>query len=148
MHLLIAIDLFLVELSHRLLQYMPQNKVIQALAQGGRQGFVEHESQSRHDTQMPPFARLAALILSGIHAQEVLNVAKLLVKKAPFDKNVMVLGPVEAPIFLLRGKYRYRLLVKAPSNINIQKWLSQWLTMFKIPRAVNIKVDIDPYSFM
>lgn len=128
--------------------YMPENAVIQALANGERNDFFQNESTSRELTQMPPYARLAAIIISAKQAMIAQSMAKQLAKNAPFDNNVSVLGPVEAPIFQLRGKYRYRLLVRTPTTINLQKWIKRWLATVKVPHSVKLKVDIDPYNFM
>lgn len=127
--------------------YMPENTVITALAKGQRNAFVACESASREITGMPPFARLAAVILSDADQQKAYAVARSLARSAPADDNVTVLGPVEAPLFLLRGKYRYRLLIKSKRTINLQKWLRSWLATVKLPGSLKLKVDIDPYSF-
>ena len=69
-------------------------------------------------------------------------------KTAPHTDYVSVLGPAPATLFLLRDKYRYRLMLKTTKNINIQQVLAQWLKMVKVPSTVKVEVDIDPYSFM
>ena len=68
--------------------------------------------------------------------------------KAAFNNSeISTLGPAPAPIYMLRGKYRYRLLLKTAKNIKIQEILKQWLKRVKIPASVRVEIDIDPYSF-
>ncbi len=128
--------------------YMPDNPVMQALVKGDRDGFILEEINRRKNSQMPPFGKLAAIIVSGRNEPDVKNTAINLAKSAPVSKGWQVLGPAPAPMFLLRGNYRYRLLVIADRRINIQKMLKEWLKGNKIPSSVRVKIDIDPYSFM
>ena len=95
----------------------------------------------------PPFGKLAALIISGTNQQQTAAVAAAFGKTAPNTDNISVLGPAPAPLFLLRDKYRYRLMLKTTRNINIQQVLQHWLQMVKTPSTVRVEVDIDPYSF-
>lgn len=61
---------------------------------------------------------------------------------------ITTLGPAPAPIFMLRGKFRYRLLLKTARAINIQEVIRTWLKRVQVPSSVRVQVDIDPYSFM
>jgi primosomal protein N' (replication factor Y) len=128
--------------------YMPENMVMQSLASGGRDEFISSESTSRKLTNMPPYSRLAGVIVSGRDDRQTALVAKAIVAAAPLQQSLRILGPVPAPLFLLRGKYRYRILVQSPRNINIQLWLKFLLERVKVPSSVKVKVDIDPYNFM
>lgn len=128
--------------------YMPENAVIHALAAGKRDAFLEAETNSRRRTNMPPFARMAAVIVSGKREAQVVAIARAIAAAAPVQDTVRVLGPVPAPIYRLRGHYRMRLLVKTSRQVHMQKWLRQWLARVKVPSAVKVKVDVDPYSFM
>ncbi|MCE3232065.1 MAG: primosomal protein [Rickettsiaceae bacterium] len=128
--------------------YMPENMVMQSLASGSRDEFIQTESTSRKLTNMPPYSRLAGVIVSGRNDKEVFMAARAIVAASPLQQSVRVMGPVPAPLFLLRGKYRYRILVQSPRNINIQGLLRSLLAKVKIPPSVKVKVDIDPYSFM
>ena len=96
---------------------------------------------------MPPFGKLASLIVSGIRKEEVEKIAIMLGKAAFNNSEISTLGPAPAPIYMLRGKYRYRLLLKTAKNIKIQEILKQWLKRVKIPASVRVEIDIDPYSF-
>lgn len=133
---------------HVILQsYMPEHPVMQALVSGARDRFMALEAQQREQAGMPPYGRLAALILDGTSEQEVAAFSRELARQAPQLRAIRVLGPAPAPLSLLRGRYRYRLLVKAPRNVSIQAYLSDWLARVMPSSRVRIKVDIDPYSF-
>ena len=126
----------------------PENNVLQALLNNDRQGFIEFEKQSRRLLHYPPFGKLAALIVSGTNAGLVEKTAVNLGRTAPHTEQIEVLGPAPAPLYLLKDKYRFRLLIKTSRTINIQNVLKEWLAMNKIPNNVRVEVDIDPYSFM
>lgn len=125
----------------------PENNVLKALLANDRALFIDFEKESRQMLHYPPFGKLAALIISGSNQQQTAAVAAAFGKTAPNTDNISVLGPAPAPLFLLRDKYRYRLMLKTMRNINIQQVLSQWLKMVKVPSTVRVEVDIDPYSF-
>lgn len=127
--------------------YMPDNSIIQALITSARDSFIESEIQSRKDGDMPPFSKLAALIISGEDEKLTLQTAKNFARTAPIIEGVRVLGPAPALLYQLRKKFRYRLLLKAERHINIQKLLRHWLSQNKKPTSIQVKVDIDPYSF-
>lgn len=127
--------------------YSPQNNVIQALQTGDRPLFMQTEISARQMLSMPPFGRLAGVIISAKQENLAISVAKTLMRHAPSIAGVEFLGPVSAPIYQLRGKYRYRILVKSAKNIALQKIIRRWLKPFQFPSAVTVRVDIDPYSF-
>jgi len=128
--------------------YDPSRPVMQALAAGDRDRFYALESEERRAAGMPPFGRLAAVILSGGDAQEVDDLAATLARKAPHQPGVQVLGPAPAPLAQLRGRHRRRFLVKARRDIALQPVLRSWLSGVKIRRDLGLEIDIDPYSFM
>ena len=97
---------------------------------------------------MPPFSRLAALIIEGHKEEEVINVSKQLSRITNHQSPITTYGPAPAPLYMLRGKYRYRFLVKAPRNINLPNYMRDWVAGVKPPRSVRIKMDIDPQSFL
>ncbi len=125
----------------------PENAVLQALVKGDASEFLNLEKKTRKILKMPPFGKLAAVIVSGANPGETERVAQWLGQAAFNDTNISTLGPAPAPIFMLRNKYRYRLLLKTARNIPIQAVLKQWLAKVKIPSNVRVEVDIDPYSF-
>jgi primosomal protein N' (replication factor Y) len=134
---------------HVLLQtFNPDHPVMTALITGNRDCFIEAEKQEREARLMPPFGRLSAIIISGKDLHLVEQVAKHLGRSAPHHPDITVLGPVPAPLAQLRGRHRWRLLVKAAKAAPVQQILTQWLRHTKIPSAVRVTVDIDPYSFL
>ncbi len=126
----------------------PDNEVLKALVENDRSRFLTLEKQTRQILKMPPYGRLAALIISGTNQNAVEKVAVSLGQTAPNNDYISTLGPAQAPIYMLRGKYRYRLLLKTARNIKIQAVLREWLAKVACPSSVRIEVDIDPYSFM
>lgn len=128
--------------------YMPENVVMQALISGDRDDFVHNELLRRKEAHMPPFSRMAAIIISGKDEVMVRKTAADFAICAPQSEGMRVLGPAPAPMTLLRGNYRYRLLAITDRNVNIQKMLKAWLSRTKAPSSVKVKVDIDPYSFI
>ena len=125
----------------------PENAVLKALTEQKSDDFYDLEKQTRRILKMPPFGKLAAVIVSGAKKADVEKMAIMLGKTAFNDGNVVTLGPAPAPVFLLRNKYRYRLLVKTPKTVKIQQVLEEWLRKVRIPQSVRVEVDIDPYSF-
>ena len=128
--------------------YMPEHPVMAALVAGGRDEFFAAEAQARRTHHMPPFGRLAAVIVSGADERAVDAVARALGRAAPRGDGLAVLGPAPAPFALLRGRHRRRLLVKAPREAPLQKHLAAWLAGVAIPGGVRVVVDVDPYSFL
>jgi len=126
----------------------PENAVLKALVENDRTHFLELEKQTRRILRMPPYGRLAALIVSGHKREIVEKVAIKLGQTAPNNDYISTLGPAQAPIYILRGQYRYRLLLKTARNIKIQAVLREWLAKVDCPSTVKIEADVDPYSFM
>lgn len=128
--------------------FLPRNKVMMALSQHDRDRFLAIEMHEREAARMPPVSRLAGIIVSGKHEQQVDEVARELGKVAPQGENINTLGPAPAPFYRLRGNFRRRLLVRADKSVNIQKAIAAWLGSVKTPSTVRVQVDIDPQSFM
>jgi primosomal protein N' (replication factor Y) len=97
---------------------------------------------------MPPFTRLVALILSGKDEAKLKQFAASMAKVRPYDGQVSVLGPAPAPIFKLRGKYRYRFLVRSALSVRPQNYIKAWLSLVKPLRSVTMKIDVDPYTLL
>ncbi len=134
---------------HVLLQsYMPEHPVMQALVHGTRDEFIALELAAREAGGWPPYGRLAALVVSGPDGARVDQIAGALGRTAPRGKGVQVLGPAPAPLALLRGRHRRRLLLRAAEGVAIQSVLRQWLALVKVPNGVRVQVDVDPYSFL
>ncbi|MBL0897716.1 MAG: primosomal protein N' [Reyranella sp.] len=126
----------------------PEHAVIQALVSGDRDRFVEAELHDRSLAGMPPYGRLASLIVSGPDPAAVDNVCSALARHAPQQEGVSVLGPAVAPMALLRGRHRRRFLLKASRDIAVQPLLHGWLEHIGLPGSVRLQVDVDPYSFL
>jgi primosomal protein N' (replication factor Y) len=126
----------------------PDHPVMRALVAGDRDGLIAHEMAERQALAMPPFGRLAALILSS-HDQERLDqTARALARAAPSGPGITVLGPAPAPLALLRGRHRRRFLLKCRRDIAPQPLIRDWLAKVKLPSPVRLQIDIDPYSFL
>ena len=128
--------------------FIPDHPVMQALLQGDLDAFMESEAESRRDGEWPPFGRLAALIVSADTAILADTVARDLGWAAPHGDGVVVLGPAPAPMALLRGRHRRRLLLKVRRDVAIQPILRSWLAAVKVPRGGRVDVDVDPISFL
>ncbi len=126
----------------------PDHPVMKAILKGDRDSFMAAELKEREAYHLPPAWRLASVTVSGADAKEVLRLADHLAANAPQDPKLRVLGPAPAPFAMLRGRYRHRLLIQAPRNINLSAVVRQWLGAIKIPRSLRILVDIDPFSFL
>jgi primosomal protein N' (replication factor Y) len=97
---------------------------------------------------LPPHGRLAAIILSGEDAALVDRVATALAAAIPNAERLEVYGPADAPLALVRGRRRKRLLVRADRDVDLQGFLRAWLGRVKVPGSVRLSVDVDPYSFL
>ncbi|MDD3668909.1 MAG: primosomal protein N' [Alphaproteobacteria bacterium] len=127
--------------------FNPDNMIIGALKNNDRTAFLAAETQARQMLEMPPFGRLAAIIVSGKNQAPAWEAARKIAGAAPKDADIAVLGPVAAPMALLRNKYRFRILVKTGRDCKLQKMLAGWLSRVRCPAGVDVRLDIDPYSF-
>ncbi len=125
----------------------PRHPVMEALVSGDGTAFIDSEIESRDVLGMPPFGRLAALILSGPDEIAVIAAGRALAAAAPVGEGIEVLGPAPAFMALLRGLHRHRLLLKTKRTIAPQPLVKAWLDGVKIPSSVRVQIDIDPYSF-
>jgi len=128
--------------------HMPEHPVMQALAAGDRERFYVEEAAQRRELGMPPFGRLAALIVSGRDLEQVRHFATTLARRAPEVPGLRVLGPAPAPLALLRGRYRQRLLVIAAPEVDLVETIGPWVKAAKPSGNLRLQVDIDPYSFL
>lgn len=136
--------------SRALLQtYAPEHPVIAAIASGDREAFYAREIEARRVAVLPPFGRLAGIIISAADRASCYGYAMALRRAAPESGPVMVLGPSEAPLAVLRGRHRFRLLVQAPRAVDLQGFLRDWLAEAPPVRgSLRVQVDIDPQSFL
>ena len=129
--------------------YMPEHPVMQAIISGDREAFLESEIRQRQAGLLPPYGRLAALIISARDKELAELFARDVARHAPQSEQIQVLGPAEAPLAVVRGRHRWRLLVKAPRELDLQGYLRAWLaTLPKPPADLRLTVDIDPYNFL
>ncbi|GAA4643330.1 primosomal protein N' [Pontixanthobacter gangjinensis] len=122
--------------------------VISALAAGDRDAFYDAETEARRGAGAPPFGRWAAIIVSSEDENEAKEAARAIGGTRPNLPDVMILGPAPAPLSLLRGRYRYRLLINARRSAQVQDIIRSWLGDLNFGRGVRVSVDIDPYSFV
>ena len=97
---------------------------------------------------MPPFGRLAAIIVSSEDAGEADAVARRIGNSAPSVEGMAVFGPAPAPLAMLRGRHRQRLLVHARRSLDVQDVIRDWLAELEWSSKVRVGVDVDPYSFL
>jgi primosomal protein N' (replication factor Y) (superfamily II helicase) len=122
---------------------------MQAIITGDRDAFLDTEIRQRQAGLLPPYGRLAALIMSARDKELAELFARDVARHAPQASRIEVLGPAEAPIAVIRGRHRWRLLVKAPRELDLQAYLRAWLaTLPKPPSDLRLTVDIDPYNFL
>ena len=128
--------------------HQPEHPVMRALIAQDREAFYAAEIAIREKTGYPPFGRLASLLVSGGDKHETETFARKLAAAAPRDEAVRVLGPAEAPLAVVRGRYRFRLLVKAARGYDLSAYLRKWLAAApKAKGTLKLEVDVDPQSF-
>jgi len=127
--------------------WQPDHPVMRALVAGDRDGFMEREADMRRAALMPPFGRLAALILSGPEPDPLDEFARRMARAAPPAPGIDVLGPAPAPLALLRGRHRRRFLIKAARGVALQPWLRDWLGRVAPAGGIRVQVDVDPTGF-
>ncbi|AQS41044.1 MAG: Primosomal protein N [Candidatus Tokpelaia hoelldobleri] len=129
--------------------YQPEHPVMQAIVAGDSAAFYQREIATREMSRLPPFGRLAALIISGENRMETENHARVLRRAAPVSAGITVLGPAEAPIAQLRGRYRFRLAVHGERKMDVQAYIRALVSQAPRPRgSLRVQVDIDPQSFL
>ena len=128
--------------------YATENPAMIALAEGDRDGFLQIERDVRAELGLPPFGRMAALILSAPSPQMIEEAGRITGAAAPNGEGITVYGPAPAPIAMLRGRHRIRFLVTSPRDVDLSAYMTAWLAGLKLPNAVRISADVDPYSFL
>src|SRR5450759_4001917 len=128
--------------------HQPEHPVMKALILGDREAFYSSEIALREKTGYPPFGRLASLVITANDRHAAESYGRTLASAAPKNEQVRVLGPAEAPIAVVRGRHRFRVLVKAPRGFDLSAYLRAWLSAAPKPRGnVRLEVDVDPQSF-
>ncbi|MEO0862941.1 MAG: primosomal protein N' [Pseudomonadota bacterium] len=130
--------------------YQPDHPVIRAILSGDEEGFWRQEAAQRREAGVPPYGRMAGIVISDPDVQVAFDLGNALARAAPIlqDAGADVFGPAPAPISRIRGRHRVRLLVKAPRQSPIQSALSRWVASVQVPRTARLSIDIDPQSFL
>ena len=129
--------------------YQPEHPVIRAILSGEEEEFWRAEAAERKAAGVPPYGRMAGIVLSSPDIQAVFDVGKALAARIePLQQiGAQVYGPAAAPIARIRGRHRVRLLVKAEKGAPLQAALAAWVGQVKLPANLRLSVDIDPQSF-
>jgi primosomal protein N' (replication factor Y) len=130
--------------------FQPEHAVIRAILSGDEEEFWAAEAREREAVGVPPFGRMAGIILSSPDAAVVFDLAADMARRdGPLRAiGAQVFGPVAAPIARVRGRHRVRLLVKADKGVPLQGAIREWVAQFRVPNAVRLAIDIDPQSFL
>ena len=128
--------------------HSPKAQVMQALITGDADAFYAAETEARRDAHAPPFGRYAAIIVSSEDQPSAHAAAVTIGRAAPQVEGCHVYGPAPAPLAMLRGRHRYRLLVHARRALDVQGVIRDWLDGVEWSAKVRVAVDVDPYSFL
>ena len=129
--------------------HQPEHPVMKALVAADRESFYASEIEARERALYPPFGRLASLIISAGDRPTAEGFARKLAAAAPFDERVQVLGPAEAPLAVIKGRYRFRILVKSARNFDLSDYLRDWVAAGPKPKGnLKLEIDVDPQSFL
>jgi primosomal protein N' (replication factor Y) len=128
--------------------WAPEHPVMQAIAAGDRDAFTAVEMSERLAAGLPPFTRLAAVIVSSGDFGRLEAFVRQAAAVAPNVDGVDVFGPADPPFALVRGVRRKRFLVRAQRSVDMQAFLAAWRARMKPPGSVRVVIDVDPYSFL
>ena len=128
--------------------YAPEHPVLQALRAQDRDAFVAAEMAEREAAGLPPFGRLAAVIISGPDPVKLEAFVREMAETAPNSPGVEVYGPADAPQGLVRGRRRKRFLVRADRAVDLSGYMAAWRARVRPRGAIRLAIDIDPYSFL
>ncbi|MEM9796802.1 MAG: primosomal protein N' [Pseudomonadota bacterium] len=130
--------------------WQPEHPVIRAIVAGDEEGFWTEEAAQRRAAGVPPFGRMAGIVISDPSAETAMRIGTALARQSQVleSAGAEVWGPAPAPIARIRGRHRVRLLVKAPRQAPIQPALAEWVAGVDLPRSTRLSVDIDPQSFL
>ena len=129
--------------------YQPAHPVIGAILSGDEEEFWKAEAAERRAAGVPPYGRMAGIVLSSPNVQEAFDIGRLLAsRREPLLRiGAQVFGPAAAPIARIRGRHRVRLLVKADKAAPLQEALAAWVEQIKMPHSLRLSIDIDPQTF-
>jgi primosomal protein N' (replication factor Y) len=128
--------------------YAPDHPVMRAMVRGDREAFYAHELEVRREGGLPPFGRLAALIVSAADHDQAFSFAQALLTRAPQADKLRLFGPADAPVAMVRGRHRVRLLAQSEKDFDLSGYVRFWLGQAEPSRGdLRVQVDIDPMSF-
>lgn len=128
--------------------YFPEHPVMQALSTTDKDQFVEQELMMRSQAQLPPYGRMIAFIFKGLKESSVESAAKRFARCFPVSDQYRFLGPIQAPIYRIRGQFRWRALLMSNRDFPLQKMVQKALESFTLDPSVRMSIDVDPYSFL
>lgn len=128
--------------------HYPDSEALQALLAGDSEGFLAAETMAREGLGLPPYGRLAALHLMAPDPAQVDAAARAASEALIAAEGVDVWGPAPPPLTVIRGWHRRRFLVRADRSVDLSAYMAAWRGAFKVPGAVRVSVDIEPYSFL
>ena len=134
---------------------LPNTPILRSIAEGDRDGFLKCEKTARETAGMPPYGKLASILISHGDAKSLNEFAARFAQAKPRYEGVTILGPAPPAIAYLRKRHRLRFIIRTPNEVNIQSIIKEWLTPMrqnpnplKPPHDLRLQVDIDPYQFM
>ncbi|WP_065333859.1 primosomal protein N' [Tritonibacter mobilis] len=130
--------------------FQPEHPVIRAILSGDEESFWRAEAEQRQAAGVPPYGRMAGIILSGTDLAQVFDLGGALARNdGPLRQvGAQLFGPAPAPIARVRGRHRVRLLVKADKGVPLQDAITRWTAPFKLRGDLRLNVDIDPQNFL
>jgi primosomal protein N' (replication factor Y) len=129
--------------------HQPEHPVMKALIAQDREAFYDSEIAVRERAAYPPFGRLASLLITGGDKHATEGFGRRLAAAAPAVEGVRVLGPAEAPLAVVRGRHRFRIMVKSARGFDLSAYMRQWLAAApKRVGDIKLDIDVDPLSFL
>lgn len=127
--------------------YTPESPVMRAMIAQDREAFYKAEAYGRELANLPPFGRLASIIVSSKEQKKAFDFARAMIQAAPKITGIVILGPAPAPMGFIRGRHRVRVLARAPKGFKMQDWLKSGMLNLKPTGDLKVQTDTDPYSF-
>ena len=128
--------------------WKPDDPAMQALQLNDREAYLRIERETRQLINMPPFGRLAAIVISAPSAEQVNKFAADVAQAAPNGEQIDVFGPASPVLSIVRGRHRRRFLIQSPKTVDLSAYMRAWRSAIKVPSGARIAVDIEPYSFL
>ena len=126
----------------------PKNKILRSLSKADVNEFYKEELDFRKNANLPPFSKLISIIISGANRFAVEKVCRNLKSSFIIQDSIRIYGPVTAPIFRIRNKFRMRLLIKYDGKLSPQEFLMKWIDKNKTEANIKLEVDVDPINFL